>query len=69
MRGLGYFISIMSVVLLGLVAWPKPEDPDWHLPALLLGMAASIGGMLLRWLASRKQLQELHTVERETGLR
>jgi hypothetical protein len=69
MRGLGYFISIISVILLGLVAWPKPEDPKWHLPALLAGMATSITGMLLRWAASRKQLHELHALEKRTSLR
>ncbi|MCW3798547.1 hypothetical protein OMW55_12090 [Sphingomonas sp. BN140010] len=67
MRGLGYFVSIISVMLLGSVAWPSPEDPSWHLPALLAGMATSITGMLLRWAASRKQLHELHAVERRTG--
>ena len=69
MRGLGYLISIVSVLLLGLVAWPGADEPSWHLPALLAGMAASIGGMLLRWIGSRKQLRELHAVERETGWR
>ena len=68
MRGLGYFISIISVVMLGLVAWPKPDDPAWHLPAVLAGMAASVSGMLLRWAASRKQLRQLHAVKRRTGL-
>jgi hypothetical protein len=69
MRGLGYFISIVSVLLLGLVAWPGADEPRWHLPVLLTGMAASVGGMLLRWIGSRKQLRELQAVERETGLR
>jgi len=69
MRGLGYFISIISVILLGLVAWPKPDDPRWHLPVLLAGMAASIAGMLLRWIASRRQLAQLHAIERNSGPR
>ena len=69
MRGTGYLISIVSVILLGLVAWPKPEDPSWHAPALLAGMGASIVGMLLRWVSSRKQLHELHDLERRTGAR
>ncbi|GAA4004819.1 hypothetical protein [Sphingomonas humi] len=68
MRGLGYLISIVSVLLLGAVAWPKPGDPAWHMPAVLLGMALSIGGMGLRWLASRQQKHELNAVESRVGL-
>ena len=68
MRGLGYLISIVSVLLLGLIAWPGPEDPGWHMPALFLGMGLSIGGMGLRWLSSRQQKQEMRTVERRMGM-
>lgn len=64
MRGIGYFISIISVFLIGAVAWPRPDEPSWKAVALLTGMAASIIGMALRWIASRKQLGELHEVER-----
>ena len=69
MRGVGYFISIISVLLLGAVAWPKPDEPRWKLLVLLAGMAASMFGMLLRWAASRKQVGELHAVERRVGAR
>ncbi len=69
MRGLGYFISIVSVFLLGAVAWPKPDEPRWKLLALIAGMAASMIGMGLRWASSRRQLQELHHVERQVGSR
>jgi hypothetical protein len=68
-RGTGYLISIGSVILLGLVAWPRPDEPSWHLPALLAGMALSMLGMGLRWLASRKQLGESHRTEEAVGLR
>lgn len=69
MRGIGYFISIISVIMLGLVALPRTGDPAWHLPVVIAGMLLSIGGMGLRWVASRKQLHELHAVERKSGLR
>ena len=69
MRGFGYLVSIVSVLLLGSVAWPKPNDPAWHRPALIAGMAASIIGMGLRWLESRRQRGQLHRVEERTGLR
>jgi hypothetical protein len=68
MRGLGYFISIVSVMLLGIVAWPGPEDPAWQAPIVLAGMTLSVAGMGLRYLASRQQKQELHLVERTAGV-
>jgi hypothetical protein len=67
MRGTGYLISIISVLLLGAGAWPRPDEPQWKILALLGGVAASIVGMGLRWLASRKQLSELHSVERKVA--
>jgi uncharacterized membrane protein YhhN len=64
-KGLGYLVSILSVVLLGAIAWPKPEDPRWHLPVLLAGMAASILGMALRYKAHLDQQRELKKAEAE----
>jgi uncharacterized membrane protein YhhN len=61
-------ISIISVVLIGLVAWPRPEEPSWKVLALLAGMALSILGMGLRWMASRKQEAEMSNVENHIGL-
>jgi hypothetical protein len=57
------------VILLGLIAWPGPQEPRWHILALLAGMALSVVGMGLRWAASRKQVSELHQVERSVGMR
>lgn len=67
MRGLGYLVSILSVVLLGLVAWPGPDEPRWHIVVILAGMALSIAGMGLRWLDSLRQKSELDHVERRVG--
>ena len=64
-KGLGYLVSILSVVLLGAIAWPKPEDPRWHLPVLLAGMAASILGMALRYKSHLDQQRELKKAEAE----
>lgn len=58
-KGLGYLISIVSVVLLGTVAWPKPDEPEWQKLALAAGMATSMIGMGLRYVAHRKQQREL----------
>jgi hypothetical protein len=68
-KGLGYTISIVSVFLLGAVAWPSPNDPAWKLPVLLGGMATSILGMAFRYLAHLKQQKELHRAQAEARRR
>jgi hypothetical protein len=62
-KALGYLVSILSVFLLGAVAWPKPGAPKWHVVVLMAGMATSIIGMGFRYLAHRKQQKELHRAE------
>ena len=63
LKGLGYFISTVSVLLLGTVAWPKPEDPQWKAIVLAAGMAASIVGMGVRWLSHRKDRKDIERAE------
>jgi hypothetical protein len=58
-KGLGYLVSICSVFLLGAIAWPKPQDPRWHLPVLIAGMVTSILGMAFRYTAHLKQQREI----------
>jgi hypothetical protein len=62
-KGLGYLVSMLSVFLLGAIAWPKPDDPAWHLPALLAGMATSILGMAFRYKSHLDELRELKRTE------
>ncbi|HEX8414555.1 MAG TPA: hypothetical protein VF637_11830 [Sphingomicrobium sp.] len=57
-KGVGYLISIVSVLLIGVVAWPRPDEPDWKAGVLLVGIAASIIGMALRYLSYRKEQRE-----------
>ena len=64
-KGLGYLISIVGVFFLGAVAWPKPDDPDWALPALIAGMAASILGMAFRYMAHLQQQKEIRKAKAE----
>ena len=64
-KGLGYLVSIASVFLLGAIAWPTPDEPDWHQPVLIAGMVLSIVGMGLRYLAHLKQQREMAKVEAE----
>jgi hypothetical protein len=58
-KGFGYLTSIVSVFFLGAIAWPKPIDPAWHLPALVIGMATSVIGMAFRFKAHLDQQREI----------
>jgi hypothetical protein len=58
-KALGYLVSIASVFFLGAIAWPKPDDPVWHLPALMIGMATSVIGMGFRYKAHLDQKREI----------
>ena len=58
-KGIGYIPSILSVFLLGAIAWPKPGDPKWHLAALIAGMATSIAGMGFRYYAHLQAQAEI----------
>ena len=64
-KGLGYLVSIVSVFLLGAVAWPKPEDPGWHRLVLIAGMATSVIGMGFRYIAHRKEKAEIRQAKAE----
>ena len=47
----GYVISTISVILLGAVAWKSASRDPFLMACLLVGMTASILGMLLRWIS------------------
>jgi hypothetical protein len=64
-KGVGYAISTLSVVLLGIVSWKNASEQPLLFACLLAGMAASILGMLLRWISHRMQQKEER--EREAG--
>jgi uncharacterized transporter YbjL len=68
-KGLGYLISIVSVFFLGAIAWPKPNDPWWHLPALIIGMATSIIGMACRYKAHLDEQREIRKARTEAKRR
>jgi hypothetical protein len=68
-KGLGYLISIVSVFFLGAVAWPKPSEPWWHMPALIAGMATSILGMASRYKAHLDQQREIKKAKAEAERR
>ena len=64
-KGLGYLVSIVSVLLLGAIAWPTSTDPRWHMPVLIAGMATSILGMGMRYRAHVLQQRELKQAKAE----
>lgn len=47
----GYLVSTVSVILLAIVAWPGASKQPLLAIALIVGAAASITGMGLRWLS------------------
>lgn len=49
----GYWISTLSVFLLGIVSWKTASEKPMLLAALIAGVIASIVGMILRWLSYR----------------
>ena len=64
-KGLGYLVSIVSVLLLGAIAWPTASEPRWHMPVLIAGMATSIVGMGMRYRAHILQQRELKKARAE----
>jgi hypothetical protein len=64
-KALGYLVSMASVLLLGAIAWPRPDAPGWHVPALIAGIAASILGMAFRYKAHLDQKRELRKTKAE----
>ncbi len=65
LKGLGYLISTLSVIFLGIIAWPKPEEPQWHAILLVAGMALSIMGMGVRYLSHRKDRKDIQRATRD----
>jgi hypothetical protein len=53
LKGLGYLVSTLSVILLGIVAWKSASEQPLLFLCLILGMLASILGMGLRWTSHR----------------
>jgi hypothetical protein len=64
-KAIGYLSSMVGALLLGAIAWPKPGDPSWHLPALIAGVATTIGGFAIRYIAHLKQQREIEETKRE----
>ncbi|TPM31895.1 hypothetical protein [Mesorhizobium sp. B2-3-4] len=50
LKGVGYLISTLSVVLLAVVSWSSASKSPLLVACLLFGAAASVAGMFCRWL-------------------
>ena len=59
LKGLGYLISTISVLFLGIVAWPQPDEPRWQVWGVAVGMATSILGMGVRFLSHRQDRRDI----------
>jgi hypothetical protein len=68
-KGVGYLFSIAGALLLGAIAWPKPEDPKWHLPALLAGVTTTIIGFVIRYVAHLREKRQLRKAQAEAERR
>jgi hypothetical protein len=64
-KAVGYLISIVSVFFLGAIASPGPDEPKWHIVALVIGMTTSIIGMGCRYKAHLDQQREIRKAEAE----
>ena len=64
-KALGYITSIASVFFLGAIAWPKPDDPKWHVYALIAGMTLSMLGMGFRYKSHLDQKRQLRKTKAE----
>jgi len=62
-KGLGYLVSTVSVVLLGIVAWRSASRDPVLLICLIAGMASSVLGMSLRWISHRIEQKEKDRIE------
>ena len=66
-KGLGYLISAVSVLLLGIVAWKSASEQPLLFLCLILGMIASVLGMALRWISHRIEQKEKEALERRAN--
>jgi heme O synthase-like polyprenyltransferase len=59
----GYVLSIASVALLAVVAWPGVRDDVGMQAALAFGVLLSIAGMIARWIAHQRDGKRISRLE------
>jgi hypothetical protein len=55
LKDIGYFISILSVLLIGVASWRNAANDPLLLTFLVAGIATSVIGMALRWITYRRE--------------
>lgn len=67
LKGTGYLISTVSVILLAIVSWSSASQSPLLVACLLGGAATSTAGMFCRWLSyqieKRQEEREAHSNE------
>ena len=58
LKTIGYFVSAVSVILLGAVAWNTVAHDSTLQLLLVLGMLTSVAGMGFRWASSFQDQRE-----------
>ncbi|WP_214473589.1 hypothetical protein [Mesorhizobium sp. dw_380] len=70
LKGVGYLISTLSVVLLGIVSWSNASKSPLLATCLLVGAVMSVAGMFCRWLTyqiERRDEDRQHEDRQHTG--
>jgi len=65
LKGRGYLTSTASVILLGIPALKSASQSTLMLLCLVVGMAASVAGMSLRWWSHLIEEKEKDRIERK----
>ena len=68
LKGFGYLVSTLSVILLGIVSWKSASEQPVLFACLILGMLASVAGMSLRWISHRMEQKQKARDERVSTL-
>ena len=67
LTGVGYALSIISVILLAWAAWPEAGENRALAGAIIVGAALSVGGMALRWAAHILMNRKIRAEAEEEG--
>lgn len=60
-KTIGYLVSTVSVILIGVVAWDGLAEDMWLRALLIIGITTSIVGMIFRMIA--------HLIDHQTQLK
>jgi 4-amino-4-deoxy-L-arabinose transferase-like glycosyltransferase len=67
LQSIGYTFSTLSVLLLGVVAWPTASESRFLGGCLIAGMVVAIVGMICRWISFLRDRKQLKAVIEDNG--